>query len=224
MIRVLVVDDQTLVRGALRMLLDAQPDLSVVGEAGDGAQAVAACEKVRPDVVVMDIRMPRLDGVEATRRIVALESAHPPRVLVLTTFDLDEYVYAALRAGAAGFMLKDARPEELVGAVRAIAAGDSLLAPSVTRRLIETFVRRLGPSEPSRRRLAELTARELDVLRLVARGLSNAEIATELVLGENTVKSHVGHILDKLGLRNRVEAAILAYEAGGMEEPPDLPT
>ena len=212
MIRVLLVDDQALVRGALRMLLNAQPDMTVVGEAGDGLQAVAAYQKLAPDVVVMDVRMPGVDGVEATRQIVGLRADPPARILVVTTFDLDEYVYAALRAGAAGFLLKDAPPEDLVAGIRVIAAGNSLLSPSVTRRLIESFVRRRAPEAPQR--LGALSDRERDVLRLLAQGKSNAEIGKALFLGENTVKSHVTHLFDKLKVRNRVEAAILAHEAG----------
>ena len=215
-IRVLVVDDQVLVRAGFRMILDAEDDLEVVGEAGDGQEAVAAVLRTRPDVVLMDIRMPDLDGVEATARIAGLELARQPRVLMLTTFDLDEYVFAALRNGASGFLLKDTPPDTLIDAIRSVARGDALLAPSVTRRLIEDYVRRPGPgaitTEPPG--LPDLTDRELEVLRHIARGLSNAEIARELYLGETTVKTHVGRVFMKLGLRDRVQAVVLAYEAG----------
>ena len=212
MIRVLVVDDQALVRGGFRMILDAQPDIEVVGEAEDGSVALDRVAELAPDVVLMDIRMPRIDGLEATRRLVARGRA--PRVLMLTTFDADEYVYEALRAGASGFMLKDVRPEQLADAVRVVARGEALLAPAITRRLIEDFVRR--PLGGARRpdELSELTERELDVVRLVARGLSNAEIASTLVLSEATVKTHLTHILTKLNLRDRVQAVVLAYETG----------
>jgi DNA-binding NarL/FixJ family response regulator len=216
MIRVLLVDDQALVRGGLRMILDAQPDIEVVGEAADGREGVEAFHKVRPDVVVMDIRMPHLDGVEATRRLAGPDSPYHARVLVLTTFDLDEYVYDALRAGASGFMLKDAPPAELVNAIRVVAAGDALLAPTVTRRLITSFISK-APRASDSRSLELLTDRELDVLKLLARGLSNAQIAEELVVGETTVKTHVARVLDKLELQNRVQAAILAYEVGLVE-------
>jgi DNA-binding NarL/FixJ family response regulator len=210
-ISVLLADDQALVRAGFRQLLEREPDLEVVGESADGAEAVELARRVRPDVVVMDIRMPNLDGLEATRRLLAGSAA--PRVLVLTTFDLDEYVFEALRAGASGFLLKDAAPEELVSAVRLVAAGDALLAPSVTRRVIEEFARtRAVPGRDAR--LDELTARERDVFLLLARGLSNAEIGKELYLTEGTVKSHVAHILRKLDLRDRVQAVILAYDSG----------
>jgi DNA-binding NarL/FixJ family response regulator len=192
------------------MILRDNPDLEVVGEAGDGEEAVALAEELQPDVVLMDVRMPKLDGIEATRRI--LESPEPrPRVIVLTTFDLDEYVYAALRAGASGFLLKDAPEEQLGAAIRIAAEGGSTFAPSVTRRLIERFAGGEAPAPPS---LDELTRRELDVLRMLARGLSNQEIATELVVSEHTVKTHVARVLGKLGLRDRVQAVILAYECG----------
>jgi DNA-binding NarL/FixJ family response regulator len=215
MISVLVADDQALVRGGLVAILDAQGDISVVGEAADGGAAVEQALRLRPDVVLMDVRMPNVDGIEATRRL----AAHPgaPRVLVLTTFDLDEYVYESLRAGAGGFLLKDAPPDRLADAVRTIAAGESLLAPAVTRRLVERFVRR-PPAETARReRFAELTAREIDVVGLVARGLANAEIAAELFLSEATVKTHITRILSKLGLRDRVQVVVLAYESGLVE-------
>jgi DNA-binding NarL/FixJ family response regulator len=213
-IRTLVVDDQALVRGGLRAMLEAQDDIDVVGEAGDGAEAVEQALLRRPDVVLMDIRMPRMDGIEATRRLSA--ATHPPRVLILTTFDVDEYVYEAMRAGAAGFLLKDTAPARLADGVRTVAAGEALLAPTVTRRLIEHYVRRPAPAEDGER-FAELTARELDILRHVARGLSNREIAGLLFLSEATVKTHVTRILGKLGLRGRVQAVVLAYESGLVE-------
>ena len=211
MIRVLLADDQRLVRSGFRMILRDDPGLDVVGEAGDGEEAVALAGELRPDVVLMDVRMPTLDGIEATRRILAGPEPHP-RVLVLTTFDLDEYVFAALRAGASGFLLKDAPEEQLAAAIRVAAEGGSMFAPSVTRRLIERFA---GAGEaPAPPALDELTARELEVLRMLARGLSNAEIASELVVSEHTVKTHVAHVLRKLGLRDRVQAVVLAYECG----------
>jgi DNA-binding NarL/FixJ family response regulator len=209
-IRVLIADDQALMRTGFRMILDAQPDIEVVGEAIDGTDAIRLYERLVPDVVVMDVRMPTLDGIEATRRLTGFDA--PARVLILTTFDLDEYVYEALRAGASGFLLKDRPPEELVAAVRVIAAGEGLLAPSVTRRLIEEFAKR-APS-PSRAELAELTDREREVLILIARGLSNGEIARSLYVAETTVKTHVGRILGKLRLRDRAQAVVLAYESG----------
>lgn len=215
-IRVLVVDDQALVRAGFRMILEAEPDLEVVGEAADGLEALDAIVTTRPDVVLMDIRMPRLDGVEATGRIAGLGLPVVPRVVILTTFDLDEYVFAALRNGASGFLLKDAPPDALIDAIRSVAGGDALLAPSVTRRLIEDYVQRPRPSVPLTPPpgLADLTERELEVLRHLARGLSNAEIAATLYLGETTVKTHVGRVLSKLALRDRVQAVVLAYEAG----------
>jgi DNA-binding NarL/FixJ family response regulator len=216
-IRVLLVDDQALVRGGLRMIVDAQSDLEVVGEAADGREAIEAFHRLKPDVIVMDIRMPNLDGVEATRRLAGAESPYRARVLVLTTFDLDEYVYEALRAGASGFMLKDAPPSDLIGAIRVVAAGDALLAPSVTKRLIGSFLAKAPPKPQSREALEQLTDREIEVLRLIARGLSNAQIAETLVVGETTVKTHVARLLDKLDLQNRVQAAILAYESGLVE-------
>jgi DNA-binding NarL/FixJ family response regulator len=208
--RVLVVDDQALVRGGFSMILEAEPDLAVVGEAADGVEAVRMVAERTPDVVLMDVRMPRMDGIEATRRITAAARA---RVLVLTTFDLDVYVYDAVRAGASGFLLKDVPPRDLAHAVRTVAAGNSLVAPSVTRRLLEEFVRRPPPGRRSAR-LDALTDRELEVLGLLARGWSNAELAAHLVLSETTVKTHVTRILAKLGLRDRVQAVVLAYEAG----------
>jgi DNA-binding NarL/FixJ family response regulator len=212
-IRVLLADDQALVRSGFRMILEARDDLEVVGEAEDGVQAVALARSLRPDVILMDVRMPRLDGVEATRRIVA--SGSPARVLILTTFDLDEYVHAAIRAGASGFLLKDVEPAQLVDAVRVIAWGDALLAPSVTRRLLDRFAGTLPGEPPSPSpALASLTPREREILELVAAGLSNTEIAERLVVGETTVKSHVSSILRKLGIRDRVQAVVLAYEAG----------
>jgi DNA-binding NarL/FixJ family response regulator len=211
MISVLIADDQDLVREGLRMLLDAEPDLSVVGEAGNGNQALAQARRLDPDVVLMDVRMPELDGVEATARLV--RGGGRARVLMLTTFNLDEYVYRAMKAGASGFLLKDATREQLAGAVRAVAAGDSLLAPAITRRLIDDFCR--GPAPGVVASMAgPLTERELEVVRLVARGLSNAEVAAKLYLSEATVKSHVARILAKLGLRDRVQVVVFAYEQG----------
>jgi DNA-binding NarL/FixJ family response regulator len=208
-LRVVIADDQAMMRAGFRMILEAQGDIEVAAEAGDGAEAVAAAERTRPDVVLMDIRMPVMDGVEATRRL----PGH--RVVILTTFNLDEYVVEALRAGASGFLLKDAPPEELVAAVRVVAAGDALLSPAVTRRLLDRVVSRLPDRpEPPPDALAELTERELEVLRLVARGLSNAEIAAGLVVSEATVKTHVSHVLQKLRLRDRVQAVVLAYDLG----------
>jgi DNA-binding NarL/FixJ family response regulator len=212
-IRVVLADDQGLVRTGLRLVLEAEPDIEVVAEAADGLQAVAAA-RLRPDLVLMDIRMPNLDGIEATRRLAGPGVADPVRVLVLTTYDVDEYVFAALRAGACGFLLKHTSPEALVEAVRTVAAGDGLIAPAVTRRLIAEFAR--APAAPTAppAELERLTDREREVLELVARGRSNAEIARELVVGQATVKTHVGRVLTKLGLRDRVEAVIWAYEAG----------
>jgi DNA-binding NarL/FixJ family response regulator len=210
-IAVLVADDQALMRGGFRMILDAHDDIEVVGEAIDGADAVRSFQRLRPDVVVMDVRMPTMDGIEATRRITAADPS--AKVLVLTTFDLDEYVYDALRAGASGFLLKDRPPEELVSAVRIVAAGDALLSPSVTRRLIAEFANRPQPP-PVPDGLDELTEREREVLLLLAQGASNAEIATRLFVAETTVKTHVAHVLRKLGLRDRAHAVVLAYESG----------
>jgi DNA-binding NarL/FixJ family response regulator len=212
-IRVLLCDDQALVRGGFRMILEARPDLEVVGEADDGLRAVELGRRLAPDVIMMDVRMPNLDGVEATRRLV--EGGSAARIVILTTYDLDEYVHAAIRAGASGFLLKDVQPAQLVEAIRVVAAGDALLAPSVTRRLLERFATTL----PDRERrpppvLEALTERELEVLQLLASGCSNAELAERLFLSEATVKTHVSSILRKLGLRDRVQAVILAYDAG----------
>ena len=214
-LRVALVDDQALVRAGFRMILRAEPDLEVVGEAGDGAEAVELVRATAPDVVLMDVRMPEMDGIEATRRITA--GAGAPRVLVLTTFDLDALVYDALRAGASGFLLKEAPPEQLVAGVRTVASGEQLLAPSVTRRLIERFTLQPPPAEPAP--VQELTPRELEVLQLVARAMTNAEIAAHLFLSETTVKTHVARILMKLGLRDRVQAVVLAYERGLVRAP-----
>lgn len=214
-IRVLVVDDQPVVRAGFAMILGAQPDIEVVGEAEDGERAVERADRLQPDVVLMDVRMPRLDGIEATRRLLAAATDNAPRVLMLTTFDLDRYVYEALRAGASGFLLKDATRDELVAAVRVVAAGEALLAPSVTRRLIDEFARQ-GPPPPPPATLATLTAREREVLTLVARGWSNAEIGDALSVSDHTVKSHVAHLLAKLDLRDRVQAVVLAYETGAV--------
>ena len=213
MIRVLLADDHALVRNGLRGILEAQDDIEVVGEAEDGAQAVEEAVRLRPDVVIMDIRMPRLDGIEATKRLKA-QGERAPRVLVLTTFDLDEYVYEALRAGAGGFMLKDAPPRQLAEAVRTVAAGESLLAPAVTKRLIERYVSRPPADTVRRERFAELTERELGVLKLLTRGVSNVEIGERLFLSAATVKTHVTRVLSKLGVRDRVQAVVLAYESG----------
>jgi DNA-binding NarL/FixJ family response regulator len=212
----LLADDQELMRMAFRMVIDTQPDMSILGEARNGHEAVAAAERLRPDVVLMDVRMPELDGVEATRLIVQSESC--ARIIILTTFDLDEYVYAALHAGASGFLLKDTPPADLLSGIRAVASGDAVVAPSVTRRLLSTYAHRLPvpgrPDRAQRERLTLLTAREHEVLLQVAASLSNAEIAARLVLSEATVKSHVGHILAKLGLRDRVQIVVFAYETG----------
>jgi DNA-binding NarL/FixJ family response regulator len=212
-IRVLLADDQALVRSGFRMILDAREDIEVVGEAEDGVEAVALARSLQPDAILMDVRMPRLDGVDATRQIVA--SGSQARVLILTTYDLDEYVFAAIRAGASAFLLKDVEPAQLVEAVRVVAAGNALLAPTVTRRLLERFADTLpGEPPPLPAELAALTPREREILELVAAGLSNAEIAERLVLGETTVKTHVSSVLRKLGLRDRVQAVVLAYQAG----------
>jgi DNA-binding NarL/FixJ family response regulator len=211
-IRVVIVDDQMLVRAGFRMVLASQEDIEVVGEAGDGAEALRLLERVRADVVVMDIRMPVLDGVAATRQLT--KGDDPVRVLVLTTFDTDEDAFAALRAGASGFLLKNSPPEELLAAIRIVAGGDSVVAPRVTRRLLERFSDQLTPPRPDDCRLDVLTDREREVLTLVAQGLSNGEIAERLFVAETTVKTHVGRILAKLGLRDRVQAVVFAYEAG----------
>jgi DNA-binding NarL/FixJ family response regulator len=214
-IRVVIADDQQLVRAGFTMILDAEDDIEVVGEASDGREAVSEVRRLRPDVVLMDIRMPEQDGIEATRQLADGDGS--PRILILTTFDLDEYVYDALRAGASGFLLKDTPPEQLVQAIRVVADGESLLSPSVTKRVIEEFVARKRPAVPKPRGLDELTAREAEVLTLVARGLSNAEIARELWVSETTVKTHVARVLMKLGLRDRVQAVVLSYEHGVVE-------
>ncbi|HEY5833130.1 response regulator transcription factor [Streptomyces sp.] len=223
-IRVMLVDDQVLLRTGFRMVLAAQPDMEVVAEAGDGAEAVEVLRHTRVDVVLMDVRMPRMDGVEATRRICGGDRGEPrrreepggPRVLILTTFDLDEYAFAALRAGASGFMLKDVPPDELLTAIRAVHSGDAVVAPSTTRRLLDRFTPMLPSSatEEQHKEIDRLTEREREVLLLVAQGLSNGEIARKLVLSEATVKTHVGRILTKLDLRDRVQAVVLAYESG----------
>jgi DNA-binding NarL/FixJ family response regulator len=211
-IRVVIADDQELVRTGFRVILNSEPDIEVVGEAGDGRQAIEAARQLGPDVVLMDIRMPHLDGLEATRRIVTGPDSKP-RVLILTTFDLDEYVYEALRSGASGFMLKDNPADQLITAIRVVAEGEALLAPQITRRLISEFASRRPPSGRPER-LQVLTDRESEVLKLIARGLSNSEIAGELYVAETTVRTHVGRILTKLGLRDRVQAVVLAYETG----------
>jgi DNA-binding NarL/FixJ family response regulator len=213
-VRVLIVDDQALVRTGFRMILEAEADIEVVGEAADGVEAIAEAQRLEPDVVLMDVRMPELDGIEATRRLLSNGEVGETKVVMLTTFDMDEYVFDALRAGASGFLLKDVPPERLIDGIRAVANGDALLAPSITRRLIEEFVRTGPATTAPPAALTELTARELEVLQLIARGLSNAEIAKELFVSETTVKTHVAHVLMKLGLRDRVQAVVLAYEAG----------
>ena len=224
-VRVVVADDQDLVRSGIAMIVDAQPDLVVVGEAADGDDAVAVARRERADVVLMDVRMPRLDGIEATRRLAGPDVADPVKVVILTTFDLDEYVFDALRAGASGFLLKDVRREDLVHAVRVVAAGDALLAPAVTRRLIADFATRPGRRPAAAPGLDRLTPREREVLVLIGRGRNNAEIGADLFVGEATVKTHVGRVLMKLDLRDRVQAVIYAYEAGlvgpaGAADPP----
>jgi DNA-binding NarL/FixJ family response regulator len=215
-IRVLLVDDQALIRTGFRMILDAESDIEVVGESATGAQAVDSVKRLKPHVVLMDIRMPEMDGIEATKRIVALgdEGDEPVRVLMLTTFDLDEYVYDALRVGASGFLLKDVPADQLVNGIRLVASGEALLAPSVTRRLITEFSKVAPSAAKPPAALDELTERELEVLKLMARGLSNAEIADELVVSSTTVKTHVAHVLSKLDLRDRVQAVVQAYESG----------
>lgn len=215
MIRVLIVDDQALVRGGFRLILQSQDDIEVVGEAVDGREALTKVRDLAPDVVLMDVRMPGMDGVEATRRL--LVAGDGPRVLVLTTFDLDEYVYDALRAGASGFLLKDVRPEQLVEGVRTVAGGETLLSPAITRRLVEQYVRRLRPGSSRPPALEALTEREMDVLRLIGRGRSNAEVAAELFLSEATIKTHVSHLFSKLALRDRAQAVVMAYETGLVE-------
>jgi DNA-binding NarL/FixJ family response regulator len=212
-VRVLIADDQHLVRTGLKVILDSEPDIEVIAEASNGREAVSIARELRPDVAIMDIRMPDLDGIEATRRITAQSHEPRTRVLMLTTFDLDEYVFDALRAGASGFLLKDVPAHQLADSVRMIAAGDALLGPTVTRRLIEQFVA-AAPAAPPPPGLDELTPRELEVFRLVARGMSNAEIAAELLIGEATVKTHLTRLLMKLDLRDRVQAVVLAYETG----------
>jgi DNA-binding NarL/FixJ family response regulator len=211
-IRVLLCDDQALVRSGFRMILEARPGFEVVGEAEDGREAVVLARRLRPDVILMDVRMPHVDGIEATRRLVA--AASPARILILTTYDIDEYVYEAIQAGASGFLLKDVEPVQLAEAIRVVARGDALLAPSVTRRLLDRFALVLQPEDDPPAELAELTERELEILRLLATGLSNAELAQRLFLSETTVKSHVSSVLRKLHLRDRVQAVVLAYEAG----------
>ncbi|WP_405017275.1 response regulator transcription factor [Kitasatospora sp. NBC_00070] len=216
-IRVIIVDDQAMVRAGFAALLNAQTDIDVVGDAADGKQALEVSGRTHPDVVLMDVRMPEMDGLEAARRLLdpPIGVVHRPKVLMLTTFDVDDYVYEALRAGASGFLLKDAPPADLIAAVRVVAAGDALLAPSVTRRLIEDFARtRPAPRRDPRLRLNGLTPRETEVLELIARGLSNQQIAERLVVAEQTVKTHIGRILAKLDLRDRAQAVVLAYESG----------
>jgi len=213
-VRVLLVDDQALIRAGFRMILDAEEGIEVVGEAGDGARAVHGARRLKPHVVLMDIRMPEMDGIQATREIVEDGDGEPPKVLMLTTFDLDEYVYDALRAGASGFLLKDVPADQLVEGIRVVAEGEALLAPSVTRRLIAEFAHGPAPGAEAPSAVEELTPRELEVFKLMARGLSNAEIAAELVVSETTVKTHVARVLTKLGLRDRVQAVVTAYECG----------
>jgi len=219
-IRVLVADDQSMVRAGFRMLLSGEEDIDVVAEASNGLEAVEKAERFHPDVILMDIRMPELDGLEATRRILAMDNG--ARILVLTTFNLDEYVYEALRAGASGFVLKDDPPEQLIAAVRTVAAGDALLSPTVTKLVIKQFARTPRPAPP--KELEELSEREREVFRLIARGLSNAEIGQELYISETTVKTHITHILQKLGLRDRVQAVVLAYQTGIFEADAQRPS
>ncbi|MEV1318421.1 response regulator transcription factor [Micromonospora arborensis] len=226
MIRVLIADDQALLRGSFRLLVDLTPDFTTVAEAGTGAEAVALTGQHRPDVVLMDVRMPEMDGIEATRRICADPATAGTRVIILTTFDLDEYVYGALRAGASGFLLKDTPPADLLTGIRVVAAGEGLLAPTVTRRLIDEFARRPEPARPLPRRLDGVTEREREVLALIARGLSNSELAAHLSLSLATVKTHVGRLLTKLAVRDRAQLVIVAYETGlvgpGGSGPTDL--
>jgi DNA-binding NarL/FixJ family response regulator len=212
-LRVLLVDDEHMVREGFRLILETQPDIRVVGEADDGAAAIDAVARLTPDVVLMDIRMRGMDGLEATRKILS-RSAQPPKVVMLTTFDYDEYVYEALKSGASAFLLKDSPPEQLAAAVRVVARGDALLHPTITKRLIADFARRPTPRSGTPPELKELTERELDVMRLLAKGLSNGEIAARIHLGEATIKTHVGHVLSKLGLRDRTQAVVMAYETG----------
>jgi DNA-binding NarL/FixJ family response regulator len=211
-IRVLIADDEAIVRDGLRTILDLEDDMTVIGEAADGAQAVAATRELHPDVTLVDIQMPGLDGIEATRQMV--KAPNPPRVLVLTTFDRNEYVYEAMKAGASGFLLKDVRRHQLTDAIRTVVRGETLLAPTITRRLIEEFCTRPSPATTRPPELAELTPREIEVLTLIGRGRSNAEIATELVVAETTAKTHVAHILAKLSLNDRAQAVVAAYETG----------
>jgi DNA-binding NarL/FixJ family response regulator len=220
-ITVLIADDQALVRGGLRLIVNTQDDMQVVGEASDGHEAIELARRLRPDIVLMDIRMPHLDGLEATRQLSSDQALAATRLLILTTFDLDAYVYEALRAGASGFLLKDAPPEQLVDAIRVVARGDALLAPSITRRLIERFLRQPVLAAPGSKPLDQLTAREREVLELIAHGLSNSEIAVRLYLTEATVKTHVAHIYRKLGLRDRAQAVVYAHEAGLLGTPAD---
>jgi DNA-binding NarL/FixJ family response regulator len=213
-VRVLIADDQALVRAGFKMILEAEPDIEVVGEAEDGVEAVDMIKRLRPDVALMDIRMPRLNGLEATRQVVNGAGDTPTRVLMLTTFDLNEYVYEALRSGASGFLLKDVPADQLVAGIHVVARGEALLAPSITRRLIEEFARNQPVEHATPKEIEELTAREMEVFKLVARGMSNAEIAAELIVSETTVKTHVARILMKLHLRDRVQAVVYAYESG----------
>ena len=216
-VRILIADDQALVRAGFRMILEAEPNIEVIGEATDGLEAVKLSAELKPDVVLMDIRMPELDGLEATRRVLGAEpppGEELPRVLMLTTFDLNEYVYEALRAGASGFLLKDVPAEQLIAGIHVVARGEALLAPSITRRLIEEFAKTKPSDAPPPPSLDELTPRELDVFRQLARGMSNAEIAAELIVSETTVKTHVARLLMKLGVRDRVQAVVIAYESG----------
>jgi DNA-binding NarL/FixJ family response regulator len=213
-VRVLIADDQALVRAGFKMILEAEPEIEVIGEAEDGVEAVEMIQRLKPDVALMDIRMPRLNGLEATRQIVNGDGEAPTRVLMLTTFDLNEYVYEALRAGASGFLLKDVPAEQLVAGIQVVARGEALLAPSITRRLIEEFAKHSPVERAAPKEIEELTTRELEVFKLVARGMSNAEIAAELIVSETTVKTHVARILMKLHLRDRVQAVVYAYESG----------